>query len=397
MSRILYAYDCLDVLNDELAIPTGSVDLIYLDPPFNSKSIYNLPFAGMDKDTRPVEAFVDTWSWGTKEDELLRGLSVGPRSRDLADIVQLAQRIERTVTTGGNSIAAYLLNMAVRLLALRRVLSPTGSVYLHCDDTASHYLKMVMDAIFGQQNYRTEIIWKRTSAHNDTKQGRKQHGRIHDVLLFYTMGSAWTWNPVYTKYDREYVEAFYKHVEPDTGRRYRLDNLTGPYGASKGNPRYEVMGVTRYWRYSEERMQALIDAGRVVQTKPGVVPAYKRYLDEMPGVPLQDVWTDVRPISSQAAERFGYPTQKPLALLERIIRSSSNPRRSRTRPVLRLRYGSACRREVGAPLDRDRRVGILRGADAQSDAERLRPTHHRRCAGARRSGQRGRGSGLGGP
>ena len=313
------------MLNDELAIPTGSVDLVYLDPPFNSKSIYNLPFAGMDKDTRPVEAFTDTWSWGTKEDELLQGLSAGPRSRDLADIVQLAQRIERTAATGGNSIAAYLLNMAVRLLAMRRVLSPTGSVYLHCDDTASHYLKMVMDAIFGQQNYRTEIIWKRTSAHSDTAQGRKQHGRIHDVLLFYTMGNAWTWNPVYTDYDREYVDQFYKHVEPGTGRRFALDNITGPYGASKGNPRYEVMGVTRYWRYSEERMQELISAGRIVQPRPGAVPRYKRYKEEMPGVPLQDIWTDIKPIPSQAAERLGYPTQKPLALLERIIMSSSNP------------------------------------------------------------------------
>ena len=210
-------------------------------------------------------------------------------------------------------------------MAMRRVLSPTGSIYLHCDDTASHYLKLVMDAIFGQRNYRTEIIWKRTSAHSDTKQGRKQHGRIHDVLFFYTKGDKWAWEPVYTPHDKEYVEKFYKHVEPGTGRRYTLDNLTGPYGAAKGNPRYEVMGVTRYWRYSQENMEALIDAGRVVQVKKGAVPRYKRYLDEMPGVPLQDVWTDIGPIPSQAAERLGYPTQKPLALLERIIQASSPP------------------------------------------------------------------------
>ena len=175
--------------------------------------------------------------------------------------------------------------MAVRLLAMRRVLSPTGSIYLHCDDTASHYLKLVMDAIFGQQNFRTEVIWKRTSAHNDTKQGRKQPGRIHDVLLFYTKGESWTWHPVYTDYDKGYVDRFYKHVEPQTGRRYRLGDLTGPYGAAKGNPYYEVMGVSRHWRYSQKHMEALIDEGRVVQTRPGAVPAYKRYLDEMPGVP----------------------------------------------------------------------------------------------------------------
>ena len=149
--------------------------------------------------------------------------------------------------------------MAVRLLAMRRVLSPTGSIYLHCDDTASHYLKLVMDAIFGQQKFRTEIIWKRTSAHSDTKQGRKQPGRIHDVLLFYTKGETWTWHPIYTGYDKDYVDQFYKHVEPQTGRRYRLGDLTGPYGAAKGNPYYEVMGVSRHWRYSQERMQMLIE------------------------------------------------------------------------------------------------------------------------------------------
>ena len=210
-------------------------------------------------------------------------------------------------------------------MAMRRVLSPTGSIYLHCDDTASHYLKLVMDAIFGQRNYRTEIIWKRTSAHSDTKQGRKQHGRIHDVLFFYTKGDAWDWEPVYMPYDKDYVDKFYKHLEPGTGRRYTLDNLTGPYGAAKGNPQYEVMGVTRHWRYSQENMKALIDTGRVVQVKEGAVPRYKRYLDEMPGVPLQDVWTDIGPIAAQAKERLGYPTQKPLALLERIIAASSPP------------------------------------------------------------------------
>ena len=259
-NRILYSDDCLNVLRDELALPSNSVDLIYLDPPFNSKSIYNLPFAGKDKDARPVEAFTDTWTWGTKEDDLLRELAAGPQARHLADVVTLAQHIER----GGvsqNSLSAYLVNMAARLLAMRRVLSPTGSIYLHCDDTASHYLKLVMDAIFGQRNYRTEIIWKRTSAHSDTKQGRKQHGRIHDVLFFYTKGDAWDWEPVYMPYDKDYVDKFYKHLEPGTGRRYTLDNLTGPYGAAKGNPQYEVMGVTRHWRYSQENMKALIDTG----------------------------------------------------------------------------------------------------------------------------------------
>ena len=324
-NRTLYSDDCLNVLNDELALPTGSVDLIYLDPPFNSQSHYNLPFKGLDKDTRPVEAFNDTWTWGSEEDELLAALASGPLTRNLADIVSLAQRFapnSRGQPSWG--LPAYLLNMAVRLLAMRRPLSSQGSIYLHCDDTASHYLKMVMDAIFGQQNFRNQIIWKRTSAHSDTRQGREQHGRIHDVIFFYTKSDTWNWQPVYTPYDKEYVDKFYKHVEEGTGRRYTLDNISGPYGAAKGNPHYEVMGVTRYWRYSQETMQALIDAGRIIQLKPGNVPRYKRYLDEMPGVPLQDVWNDIGPIPSQARERLGYPTQKPLALLERIIKASSN-------------------------------------------------------------------------
>ncbi len=326
LNRILYSDDCLNVLNDHQALPTGSVDLIYLDPPFNSKSIYNLPFVGRDKDTRPVEAFTDTWSWGPQEERYLAELAAGLESRILASIIDLANYVDRQKAGGGGgsklSLSSYLINMAVRLLAMRRVLSPKGSIYLHCDDTASHYLKLLMDAIFGQQNYRSEIVWKRTFAHSDTKQGRKQPGRIHDTLLLYTKGNDWTWNPIYVKHDREYVEKFYKSVEEGTGRRYTLDNLTGPYGAAKGNPQYEVMGITRHWRYSQERMQALIDAGRVVQTRPGAVPRYKRYLDEMPGVPLQDVWTDIGPIPAQARERLGYPTQKPIALLERIIAAS---------------------------------------------------------------------------
>ena len=214
--------------------------------------------------------------------------------------------------------------MAPRLVELRRVLKPTGSIYLHCDPTASHYLKLLMDGVFGPELFRTEITWKRTSAHSDTKQGRQQHGRVHDLILFYSKSESWTWNPIYTEYDQEYIDQFYRHIEPETGRRYRLGDLTGPGGAAKGNPSYEVMGVTRYWRYSEERMAELIEQGRVVQTRSGAVPAYKRYLDEMPGVPLQDLWTDINPIGAQAKERLGYPTQKPQALLERIIEASSN-------------------------------------------------------------------------
>jgi hypothetical protein len=182
----------------------------------------------------------------------------------------------------------------------------------------------LLDAIFGPVNFKTQITWKRTSAHSDTRQGRRQHGRIQDNILFSTKSDGWTWNPVYTPYEREYVEEFYRHIEPETGRRYTLGDMTGPGGARRGNPEYEVMGVTRSWRYSQEQMQELIAAGRVVQTRPGTVPRYKRYLDEMPGVPLQDIWSDIPPIGSRSAERLGYPTQKPETLLDRIIRASSN-------------------------------------------------------------------------
>jgi hypothetical protein len=184
---------------------------------------------------------------------------------------------------------------------------------------------MILDTIFGVLNFRNEIVWKRTSAHNDTKQGKILHmGRIHDVILFYTKTENATKNPVYSEYDDNYLTKNYRHVDAN-GRKYRLDNLTGPGGASKGNAHYEFLGVTRYWRYSRENMEKLYQEGRIIQTAPGRVPSYKRYLDEMPGVSLQDVWTDITPIQSKSDERLGYPTQKPLALLERIIQASSNP------------------------------------------------------------------------
>ena len=159
---------------------------------------------------------------------------------------------------------------------MHRILKPTGSIYLHCDHTANAYIRMAMDAIFGAKNLRSEIAWKRTSAHSDTKQGRKQHGRILDILLFYTKSTDWTWNPIYTEYDKEYTEKFYKHVEPITNRRFYLGDLTGPGGARKGNPHYELMGVTRYWRYNQERMKELTQEGRIVQIREGNSPETKK-------------------------------------------------------------------------------------------------------------------------
>ena len=301
---------------DNLAVMRGmnseSVDLIYLDPPFNSNRDYAAPIGSKAAGA----AFKDTW---TLDDV------------DLAWHGEIAEQntavyavIDAAGTAHGKGMKSYLIMMAVRLLEMRRLLKPTGSLYLHCDPTASAYLKLLLDAVFGSGNFRNEIVWKRTSSHSDGAQGRKQYGRVCDGLLFYTRGAEWTWNLQYTPYDQTYVDRAYRHVEPSTGRKFTLDNLTGPGGAAKGNPQYEVLGVTRFWRYSRERMQQLIDEGRVVQTTPGRVPRYKRYLDEMPGVPLQDLWADVGPIGAAAKERVGYPTQKPLALLDRIIKVSSN-------------------------------------------------------------------------
>ena len=307
--RTIWTGDNLDILR---GLNSASVDLIYLDPPFNSNRNYAAPVGS----AAAGAAFKDTWT--------LSDLDVAWMGLIADEQPAMYKVLEAAGLTHGKGMQSYLCMMAVRLLEMHRVLKETGSIYLHCDPTASHYLKLLMDSIYGAQCFRSEITWRRTNAHNDTRQGRKQHGRIHDVLLFYTKSQQWTWNPVYTPYDPNYIANFYKYVEPETNRLYRLGDLTGPGGASKGNPHYELMGVTRYWRYTQERMQELVNAGRVIQTRPGGVPSYKRYLDEMPGVPLQDIWSDIGPLQAQSKERVGYPTQKPLALLERIIKASSN-------------------------------------------------------------------------
>ena len=321
MTNTLYYGDNLDILRQY--VPDESVDLVYLDPPFNSNASYNILFRERSGEESPaqIKAFTDTWEW-TQESERVYEREIIANPDAPSAVKEMIWAFRQFV--GPNAMMAYLVMMAPRLVELRRVLKPTGSIYLHCDPTAGHYLKLLMDTVFGPEQFRTEITWKRTSAHSDTRQGRQQHGRVHDLILFYSKSNTWTWNPLYTEYDEDYMDRFYRHVEPETGRRFRLGDLTGPGGAAKGNPSYEVMGVTRYWRYSKERMAALIEQGRIVQTRPGAVPAYKRYLDEMPGIPLQDLWTDINPIGAQANERLGYPTQKPQALLERIIQASSN-------------------------------------------------------------------------
>jgi DNA modification methylase len=317
-TNVLYYGDNLEILRKY--IPDNSIDLIYLDPPFNSKKDYNILFkenGGVESEAQ-IKAFTDTWHWtqtaeNTYHDIVTNGpLKVGQLIGALHDAI------------GQNDVMAYLVMMATRLIELHRVLKPTGSLYLHCDPTASHYLKLVLDQIFGPVNFRNEIVWKRSSAHSDIGQGAKHMGRLHDIIFFYTKSDDYKCNMEFLAYNDEYTSAFYRYIEPDTGRRYRLGDITGPGGAAKGNPYYEFLGVTRYWRYSKERMQELYEQGRIVQAKPGAVPSYKRYLDEMSGVPLQDIWDDIQPVASQAKERQGYQTQKPLPLLERIINYSTN-------------------------------------------------------------------------
>ena len=319
----LYYGDNLEVLRKYVRDET--VDLCYSDPPFNSKRNYNQIYNNVGSEDRAqAQAFVDTWVWDAQADAGFAEILANDHARFASQTVDLLKGLAPVLKKG--SLLAYLVSMALRITEIHRVLKPTGSFYLHCDPTASHYLKLVLDTIFVSNggDYRNEIIWKRTSSHSDGKQGRKQYGQVHDIIFFYTKSSDWAWDSPLKAHTEDYLSSKYSHIEPETGRRYRLDNLTGPGGAAKGNPYYEVMGVSRHWRYSKVRMEALIEEGRIIQTRPGGVPQYKRYLDESAGSSVTDVWDDLSPINSQAAERLGYPTQKPESLLERIIAASSN-------------------------------------------------------------------------
>lgn len=312
--NVLFYGDNLDVLRRHVKDETA--DLVYLDPPFNSNASYNVLFAEHGTESAAqIAAFEDTWRWDEAAAAAFHEtISAG------GDVAQALVAFEQLL--GHSDMLAYLSMMAPRLVELHRVLKPTGSLYLHCDPTASHYLKLLLDSIFGPTNFRNEIVWQRSSAHNDARQGSRHYGRVTDSLLFYGRSDSNTFHQQYEPYDQTYIDRDYRRVDPD-GRRYRLSDLSGPGGAAKGNPEFEVMGVTRHWRYSQEKMDALISQGRIVQTRPGAVPQYKRYLDEMPGRPVQNLWADVPVINNRSKEKLGYPTQKPEGLLERVILTSS--------------------------------------------------------------------------
>lgn len=317
----LYFGDNLEVLQKYIA--DESVDLVYLDPPFNSNRNYSVIFnrhGQVEADaTAQIEAFEDTWHWTSATAEQYADF-VTNAAGSVAD----ALTAFRTML-GENDAMAYLVNMAPRLVELYRVLKPSGSLYLHCDPTMSHYLKVLLDGIFDVRNFRNEIIWKRTTAKGSPMQ---RYPSNHDVILFYGKTASVTWHPSYDAYDLDDLDAKtagkYKHIDSD-GRRYRLGDLTHPEQGKRPNLHYELMGVTRTWRWEKTRMQQAIEDGLVVQTRPGSVPQRKAFLDEKLGRLRDDVWTDITVLNSQAAERLGYPTQKPLSLLERIIEASSNP------------------------------------------------------------------------
>ncbi len=300
------------------SIATASVDLVYLDPPFNSQATYNLLFrspTGMDSQAQ-IEAFEDTWHWAVEAEAAFDEVMQSGNTH-AADLLRAMRSF-----LGENDMMAYLTMMAVRLNELRRVLKESGSLYLHCDPTASHYLKLLLDAIFGAKRYHNEIKWKRTHAHGDSK-GR--FANVTDVLLFYSKSDTRTFLRQTVGYEPEYVEKYYTGKDPD-GRRYQLVSLRSP--KPRPNLTYDYKGVKPHqngWAVKRVKMEQLDREGRLhFPDKPGQTIREKYYLDEMPGVPVTDLWDDIPPINSQAQERLGYPTQKPVALLERILLASSN-------------------------------------------------------------------------
>jgi adenine specific DNA methylase Mod len=322
MSNALYYGDNLAVLRNKTTFPDESIDLIYLDPPFNSNASYNVLFkAPSGKQSQAqIEAFEDTWHWTADNGaELAFDEVMHSGNAEAANMLKAIRSF-----LGENDMMAYLTMMAVRLLELHRVLKPTGSLYLHCDPTASHYLKILLDAIFGARHFRNDITWKRTSAHSDAAQGLSRYGRTHDTLLFYGKEPRGTWQVLFAPFSEEYVSSHYAQIDA-TGRQFTTSDLTA--AKPGGDTSYEWKGVHppsgRYWAYSKANMEKFEAEGRLVYSKRGM-PRLINWLDERPGVPLGDVWTDIFPINSQAQERLGYPTQKPLALLERIISASSN-------------------------------------------------------------------------
>jgi DNA modification methylase len=338
MNKLWYG-DNLTIMQ---GMPKHSADLIYLDPPFNSKKNYNLMYRTMTGKPVPeqVEAFCDTWEMDPQKEAIARSMPVLMRQHGIDDYyVDFWRLWMQALRNTQPHLLAYLIYMVQRLLYMKSILRPTGAIYLHCDPTASHYIKVMMDGIFGHENFRNEISWKRTSAHSSAKRW----GPVHDTILFYTASNSYKWNRVQQEHDPSYLERFYRHT--DKKGRYQLDNLTGAgkRGGDSGQPWRDVDPDARgrHWAVpvalvqeiggddaasltTQEKLDLLDNNGFIAWPRSAGMPRLKRYLGENPGVAVQDMITDIGPISSHSKERLGYPTQKPIALLDRIIRASSD-------------------------------------------------------------------------
>ena len=316
MVNQLFYGDNLEVLRKHIKDET--VDLCYIDPPFNSKRNYNQIYNNIGKeDQAQAQAFIDTWTWDDYANQGLAEIQENYLGHFTSQSIDLISGLTKVL--GKGSLLAYLVNMTLRVAEIHRALKPTGSFYLHCDPTASHYLKIIIDAIFCSQggDFKNEIIWKRTSGHSDSAK----YGSVHDVIFYYTKSLKITWNQIYQKYEQNYIEKYYRYQDDD-GRKWMSDNLSAA-GLAGGGYQYEWNGVTKLWRCPKTTMEKLDTEGKIYYTK-NRVARIKRYLDESKGLPVQDAWNDIEALRSWHKELLGYPTQKPESLLERIIQASSN-------------------------------------------------------------------------
>lgn len=320
MEQKLFYGDNLNILRKY--IKDDSIDLCYIDPPFNSKRNYNQIYNNIgQEDKAQAQAFIDTWTWDDEANLGLKEIKENTTNKFTSASIDLIIGLEKVLKQG--SLLSYLIHMTRRISEIYRILKPSGSFYLHCDPSASHYLKIVLDSIFCAQNgdFKNEIVWRRHYSHND---GNK-FGCIHDIILYYVKSSNYTYNRQSIPYDDEYIKKNYASIDPATGKRFRSVSLNAA-GQGTGKNFGELFLTPpsgTHWRWSQERIDAGLASGIIFFTKAGV-PRYKQFLDNMDGVPVQDTWTDFYSLSSHDSERLGYPTQKPEMLLERILKTSTN-------------------------------------------------------------------------
>ncbi len=322
MNKLFYG-DNLEVLRNYIKDET--IDLCYIDPPFHSNRNYHQIYNNIGKENSlQTQAFIDTWIWDNQANIGLTEIQENYLGKFTTQTIDLINGLTKVLSKG--SLLAYLVNMTLRIAEIHRVLKSTGSFYLHCDPSASHYLKLVLDAIFCTQkgDFLNEIIWKRTTTHNDSKQGAKHFGRIHDLILFYIKDKNQAkFNPIYENYSDSYTKKSYHKID-ETGRHFKTSDLS--CAKAGGNTSYLWKGISppqgRYWAYSLENMEKFERENKIYYSRNGK-PYLKQYLDEMSGITPNDLWLEFPGITKKN-ERLGYPTQKPEALLERIINASSN-------------------------------------------------------------------------